>query len=117
MTVRHHDAAADGRRADAERYAAAEAQLRTSEARQAFLLSLQDRLAPLADPGEIQFAAASALGEHLGATRVGYAEIEPDGEHSLVTRNYTNGVRGIEGRGAWRDALLAPQPRQAARAS
>src|SRR6187549_3824873 len=48
MTVRHHDAAAaDGRRADAERYAAAEAQLRTSEARQAFLLSLQDRLAPL----------------------------------------------------------------------
>ena len=99
MTLRQHDAAAaDGRRADAERYAAAEAQLRTSEARQAFLLSLQDRLAPLADPGEIQFAAASALGGHLGATRVGYAEIEADGEHSLVTRNYTNGVRGIEGR-------------------
>ena len=78
--------------------ARAEAALRASEARQAFLLALQDRLLPLDDPDEIQFEAARALGELLRASRVGYAEIEADGEHSRVTRNYTDGVRGIEGR-------------------
>ena len=78
--------------------ARAEAALRASEARQAFLLALQDRLLPLDDPDQIQFEAARALGERLRASRVGYAEIEADGEHSRVTRNYTNGARGIEGR-------------------
>ena len=77
---------------------ASEAALRASEARQAFLLALQDRLLPLTDPDAVQFEAARALGEHLGASRVGYAEIEVDGEHSRVTRNYTRGVHGIEGR-------------------
>ena len=76
----------------------AEAALRVSEASQRFLLALHDRLRSLSDPETIQYEAARLLGEHLGAKRVGYAEIEPDGVHSLVTRNYTNGVRGIEGR-------------------
>jgi PAS domain-containing protein len=76
----------------------AEAAVRVSEARQRFLLSLHDRLRSISDPETIQYEAARLLGEHLGASRVGYAEIEPDGLHSVVTRNYTNGVRGIEGR-------------------
>jgi len=76
----------------------AEAALRVSEARQRFLLTLHDRLRSLSDPEAIQYEAARLLGEHLGAKRVGYAEIEPDGLHSVVTRNYTAGVRGIEGR-------------------
>ncbi|MEO6528613.1 MAG: GAF domain-containing protein, partial [Gemmatimonadaceae bacterium] len=67
-------------------------------AEQRFLLQLNDVLRPLADPEQIQFEAARALGEHLGASRVGYAEISPDGSTSLVTRNFTDGVRGIEGR-------------------
>ena len=76
----------------------AEAALRVSEASQRFLLGLHDRLRSLSDSETIQYEAARLLGEHLSAQRVGYAEIEPDGVHSLVTRNYTNGVRDIEGR-------------------
>ncbi|WP_169064117.1 chemotaxis protein CheB [Geodermatophilus dictyosporus] len=56
--------------------ARAEAALRESEKRQAFLLALSDALCPLADPGEIQDTAARVLGEHLGATRVMYAEVD-----------------------------------------
>ncbi|HEX6039312.1 ATP-binding protein [Longimicrobium sp.] len=63
-----------------------------------FLLELNDRLRPLLDPAEIQFQAARTLGEHLGASRVGYAEAQPDGDTIVVTRNYTDGVPGIEGR-------------------
>jgi PAS domain S-box-containing protein len=77
---------------------AIEAALRASEARQAFLLALQDRLLPLTDADAIQFEAARALGEHLGASRVGYAEIEADGAHSRVTRHYTQDALSIEGR-------------------
>ena len=75
----------------------AEEALRESEARQAFLLRLEDALRHLTDPEAIQFEAARALGEHLVASRVGYAEAQPDGETIVVTRNYTDGVPGIEG--------------------
>lgn len=74
-----------------------EATLRTSEARQGFLLKLSDALRQLSAAAEIQYQAARVLGEHLGANRVGYAEAEDD-ETIVVTRNYTNGVSGIEGR-------------------
>ncbi len=76
----------------------AEETLRASERRQVFLLQLNDRLLPLADPEQIQYEAACALGEHLQVSRVGYAEDQGDGETIVVTRNYTDGVPGIEGR-------------------
>ena len=63
-----------------------------------FLLELNDRLRPLADPVAVQREASRALGMLVGASRVGYAEILDDGETSVVTVNYTDGVRGIEGR-------------------
>jgi len=85
-----------------EQTRAAEA-LRESEARQGFLLHLSDRIRPLIDPVEIQFAAARTLGEHLRAARVGYAEDVGDGETVAVTRNYTDGVPGIEGRYQYAD--------------
>src|SRR3712207_914614 len=56
--------------------ARAEAALRESERRQAFLLALSDTLRPLADPSEIQDTAARVLGEHLAVTRAMYAEVE-----------------------------------------
>jgi len=68
------------------------------EARHRFLLELGDRLRPLADPVAVQREASRALGMLVGASRVGYAEIMEDGETSVVTVNYTNGVRGMEGR-------------------
>ena len=72
--------------------------LRSSERRQSFLLRLNDLLRPLADPGQIQYEAVCALGTDLGASRVGYAEDQGDGETFVITRNYTDGVPGMEGR-------------------
>ncbi|GAB3326972.1 hypothetical protein GCM10027299_26830 [Larkinella ripae] len=82
--------------------------LSQSEARQAFLLLLSDRLRPLADPDEIQYQAACVLGDYLGANRVGFAEDRGDGETFAVTRNYINGVADIKGvyRYADYDSLL-----------
>ena len=68
------------------------------EGRRDFLLELNDRLRQLADPVAVQREASRALGMLVGASRVGYAEILDDGETSVVTVNYTDGVRGIEGR-------------------
>jgi len=75
-----------------------------SEARQSFLLSLNDGLRPLLDAEEIQYQAAKALGEYLHTERVGYAEA--DGDSIVITRNFTNGVRGIEG--VYRHANFGP---------
>src|SRR3712207_4927191 len=77
---------------------AAAAALRKSEERQAFLLKLADALRPLADPVEVQTEAARVLGEHLGAGRASYAEIDADGAHVTVHRDYTDGVPSFAGR-------------------
>jgi signal transduction histidine kinase len=68
------------------------------EGRRDFLLELNDRLRQLSDPVAVQREASRALGMFVGASRVGYAEILDHGETSVVTVNYTDGVRGIEGR-------------------
>jgi len=68
----------------------AEVELRTSEERLAFLLRLNDALRQLGDPGDVQETAARLLGEHLGTTRVGYAEF--DGTAYTIQREYTRGV-------------------------
>jgi two-component system CheB/CheR fusion protein len=68
----------------------AAAALRASEERQAFLLRLSDALRPLDDPAAVQNTAARVLGEHLGATRAMYAEIEgePGGETGILRGQY-----------------------------
>jgi PAS domain S-box-containing protein len=91
------EAVADRTWAVVER-ARAEAQLRESEERQAFLLRLSDALRPLADPIAVQDTAARVLGEHLGASRASYAEVEADDAHFLVHRDYTDGVPSYAGR-------------------
>lgn len=68
----------------------AEATLRESEERQAFLLRLSDALRPLADPSEIKAVAAQLLGEQLGANRVFYADA--DHEHWLVAKGYEDRI-------------------------
>ena len=88
----------------------AETALRQSQEQQSFLLQLTDQLRSLTDPLEVQYRAVCVLGEYVGANRVGYAEDQNDGQHVVVTRNYTNGVPGIEGRYRYRDygaSLLA----------
>ena len=77
--------------ADIDAARRAEEALRRSEERQAYLLGLSDALRPLADPSEIQAAAARFLGEHLGVTRVVYGEVSADGAELLVARSYVVG--------------------------
>ena len=76
----------------------AEAELRANEERLAFLLRLNDTLRPLRDPAAVQETAARLLGEHLGAGRVGYVEI--DGQEYVIRCEYTHGVPSIAGRGS-----------------
>jgi PAS domain S-box-containing protein len=65
--------------------------LREREARQAFLLAFDERLRRLADPDEVMAAAAEMLGQHLGAARAGYAELDAAAEVLRVTRDWTDG--------------------------
>jgi signal transduction histidine kinase len=77
---------------DRERVAASEIEIR-----HAFLLSLNERLRPLRDPAEIQCEVTRALGAHLGANRVAYAESTGEDEIVVVAPHYTNGVVSIAG--------------------
>ena len=84
----------------------AEEALRESEAQQAFLLGLSDALRPISSPTEVQAVASRLLGEHLGASRVYYAENEGGGaplEVAIIHRDYTNGVASVAGRHTWSD--------------
>ncbi|NML17134.1 ATP-binding protein [Azohydromonas caseinilytica] len=84
---------------EATRRLRAEAALRESQARQAFLLRLSDALRPLADPVAVQAEAARVLGEHLGAVRVLYGEVSADGTELVVERNFVaSGAAVLSGR-------------------
>ncbi|MCA1411740.1 PAS domain-containing protein [Bradyrhizobium sp. NBAIM20] len=76
----------------------AEEALHLSGERQAFLLKLSDALRPLANPFEIKSEAARVLGRHLGAGRAAYADVEADGSHFNVDRDYTDDVLSFAGR-------------------
>ena len=60
--------------------------------RAVFRATLADTLRPLTDPADVQGAAARVLGDHLGASRVHYAEFEADGVHAVVAQDYARGV-------------------------
>jgi PAS domain S-box-containing protein len=78
------------------RQVAAEAALREEEARKAYLLELSDALSPLADPAEVNTAAARLLGERLGANRALYFEI--DGGEIVVHGDHVCGAASMAGR-------------------
>lgn len=61
-------------------------------ARGAFVSDLTARLRHLADPEGVLAEANRALGEHLGALRVGYGEIDARGEQLTLKDDWTNGV-------------------------
>jgi PAS domain S-box-containing protein len=77
--------------------ARAEAAVRGSEERLAFLLKLSDTLRPLIDPIEMAAAASRLLGEHLRANRVVYADIE--GDEFVIRHTFESGVARLSGRG------------------
>ena len=92
-------------------YRKVEAELRANEERLEFLLRLNDALRPLSDPSDVQETAARLLGQHLGTTRAGYAEL--DGSDYTIRREYTRGVPPLAGPGP--GVTLSEELRQALR--
>jgi PAS domain S-box-containing protein len=70
---------------------------KAAEARQAVLLALTGRLRTLTDPVIIMQEAAAALGRHLGADRVGYGQVQEDGETILLETGYADGLPTLSG--------------------
>src|SRR5262245_20616082 len=67
------------------------------EARDQFLLTLNDALRSAASSAAIQTTATRLLGAHLQANRVVYLEVE--GDEFVVRESYTDGVAPFAGRG------------------
>jgi len=67
------------------------------EARDHFLLTLNDALRSAPSPEAIQKTATRLLGEHLQSNRVVYLEVE--GDEFVVRESYTDGVAPFAGRG------------------
>jgi PAS domain S-box-containing protein len=83
------------------------------ERRLQFLVDLGTLLRALTDPREVRATAAEMLGRYLGASRVGYGEIDPDGTSFAVERDWTDGtIASFAGRyriddfGPWIDSEL-----------
>jgi signal transduction histidine kinase len=74
----------------AELEAQAEA-LQAAERRARFLSDLGQALQPVAEPDAVMETTARLLGEHLGADRCAYAEVEADEDTFIITGNYTRG--------------------------
>ena len=68
------------------------------EERAGFLADLDRALQPITDPDEVMATTARMLGEHVGADRCAYAEVDADEDHFRITGDYTNGVPSIVGR-------------------
>ena len=69
-----------------------------AERRQAFRLTLEDALLGAEDAQSIVGSAVQALGSHLGASRVGYGEVQADDETIVLTSSYVSGVAPLSGR-------------------
>ena len=70
---------------------------RENEARQAFLLTLNDALRPLADAAVIQETAMHLLGLHLGVNRAYYATVLADGDTMVTGPGYFSDLVGLPG--------------------
>jgi PAS domain S-box-containing protein len=69
-----------------------------ADARNRFLVALNDATRALFDPDEITRTAARLLGEYLAVNRCAYADVEEDEDTFNLTGDYTNGVPSIIGR-------------------
>ncbi len=67
-------------------------EFRQFSARQAFQLHMADTLRTLLDPQKVIEAASRLIGEHLHASRVGYAEVDTTGKIASVDHDWTDGV-------------------------
>jgi PAS domain S-box-containing protein len=68
------------------------------EQRERTLARLVERLRGLMNPQDIMRAASQALGEHLGVSRAGYAEVDPRQKVVIIECDWTNGeVQSLAG--------------------
>ena len=65
--------------------------------RQAFRLELEDALRGVESAKAIMDVAVAALGRHLGVSRAGYAEVQPDAETVVLASSYAEGVKRLQG--------------------
>ncbi|HYE21482.1 MAG TPA: GAF domain-containing protein [Tepidisphaeraceae bacterium] len=65
------------------------ATLRASESRFRFLSELGEATRDVTDPGRIMQTVARLLGEHLGASRCAYAEVDADNDRFTIRHDYT----------------------------
>jgi PAS domain S-box-containing protein len=86
-----------GTNTDVEALKQAEQAIRKSEEYFRFLNDLVDATHTLADPAQIMAVMARMLGEHLGASRCAYADVEPDGEQFTILDDYTDGCASTVG--------------------
>ena len=75
---------------------------KTLEARDRFLVELDDAVRQHSEAEAITLTAARALGEHLAVNRCAYATVEEDEDTFLLTGNFTDGVDSIVGRYTFR---------------
>jgi PAS domain S-box-containing protein len=68
-----------------------------TEQRQTFLVDLDDALRRHNDARRIVATAIEAVGRYLGASRVGFGQVQPDREHIVLETNYTDGVAPLIG--------------------
>lgn len=68
------------------------------EAKDAFLVALDDVVRPLTEAEVITYTAAKALGQHLSVNRCAYATVEEDEDTFVLTGNFNDGVQSIVGR-------------------
>lgn len=87
---------------------AAERALKTSEARLRLLDELGEVTRVATTPEAIVTATTRLLGEHLGATRCAYADIEPD-RHRFVSRHVWTAAGAANGSGVHSLDLLGPR--------
>ena len=87
---------------------------KAAELRQAFLLRLMDRLRIEHTANAIMASTAHLLGQHLGASRVGYALVQADDDTVIFEGGYVDGVAALTGSHALADydkANIAAQRR------
>ena len=70
---------------------------KSAQDRQAFLLQLSDRLRVLDKPEAILLAAAQALGQHLGVSRVGFGQVQPDDATVSFQSGYIDSAAPLHG--------------------
>lgn len=76
----------------------AEVALRESEQHFRFLNVIFEATRSLIDPEQIMAATTRTLGQHLGASRCAYADVEADGESFTILHDYTDGSASTVGK-------------------